>query len=571
MDHHYRQAAKAVIAHISAHHRELAPSFQEFIKNVCQHESRDLIARAVLDFARHHHLPGAPEAKRRVMRIGETLPSQKVRARIVDALMKKADGDPEAALEILNVPGRTGMGEDADMSALASYLHHLDTKRNGKSVGDSPLDFEGHSPSFDGTFAPHFMGDSPCNFMGDSPLISSDEAASKNPQFPAARNTADQGMSEGEKTHGPLVSPPLASVSDPILTASSPQESQRPATPAIRAEDAPSASKTLPASPARKHRKRASDMTAEEIAHVRLAMLASQARSKPLNIEIMVRLEKTSAYRKFWNPSPDSKGKIRSPNSEGERQARAQARRASANALSRLLEALGRDTGAPVPYIAVYELPAKGGSGLHVHIKAHLPDREAVQILIRRLSKFTNTTPEMVQNFQRLADSNHLPFDVRGEESFVRNPDARFASEKRSWQSAAYLCKSAAQDIEATIAGRSTSLGAIRPEVDERKHLRHMQDIRAYQQQNADISITKRVRFSRCLGWAALAVDGFTPDKAGDAGWLLKSERNRRDGIHRRALPAYSSRAPSFLPREPENSPKSAISAIITLEREEHL
>lgn len=255
--------------------------------------------------------------------------------------------------------------------------------------------------------------------------------------------------------------------------------------------------------------------------------------------------------------------------------------------MSRLLEALGRDTGAPVPYIAVYELPAKGGSGLHVHIKAHLKDRETAQILIRRLSKLTNTTPEMIQSFQRLAESNHLPFDVRGEESFVRNPDAPFASEKRSWQSAAYLCKSAAQDIEITIAGRSTSLGAIRPPTDERKHLRHMQDIRAYQQQNADISITKRVRFSRCLGWAALAVDGFTPDKAGDAGWLLKSERNRRDtapsflsliakGYTTDEATAIREASPGFVPRKainrrprtPETSQKTADYGIISLESE---
>ncbi|EHH67467.1 hypothetical protein [Gluconobacter morbifer] len=566
MDHQI--AAARVIRHIKNTRKDLLPNLIAFRDEVLQHESRDLIAQAVLDFARHHHLPNVPEAKRPVMRIGEPLPSQKVRARIMAALTEKADGNLEAALEILNIPSPTGIGEDADMSALMSYLHCLDAKRDGKLEGDSP--------SFGGTFAPHLEGDLPLNLEEDSPLDTADNAALKNPQFPAARNTADQSKSEGGKTHGPLVSLPLHTVSHPetlpLNAVQKPQEIQRPAISAVRVTDAPSAPKTLPASPARKHRKRAStDMTAEEIAHVRLAMLASQARSKPLNVEIMVRLEKTASYRKLWNPSPDAKGKIRSPNSASERQARAQARRAAADALSRLLDNLGRDTGASIPYIAVFELPAKGGSGLHVHIKAHLPDREAVQILIRRLSKFTNTTPEMVQNFQHLADSNHLPFDVRGEESFVRNPDAPFASEKRSWQSAAYLCKSAAQDVEVTIAGQAATLGTIRPEADERKHLRHMQDIRAYQQQNADMSIAKRVRFSRCLGWAALAADGFTPEKAGDAGWLSKSERNRRDGIHRRALPAYSPRAPSFLPPEPENSPKSAVSAIITLEREDHL
>jgi len=348
---------------------------------------------------------------------------------------------------------------------------------------------------------------------------------------------------------GPLPSPepkePYPHPTEKRRTASTPAPSLRSGSGTLNAISQP-------------HRRRdSSDVTAHEIAHVRLAERASRDRSTALNVAIMVRLEETKAYRTLWNPKKDGRGKTRSPNSNAEREARRKARKAASKAFFEAIQNLSRKIG-PVPYIAIHELPAHGGSGLHVHALIHMPDRSAVRMLVQRLATLTQTSPETLKLWQddpkaltETIKSHHMPFDVRGEASFLREPQTPFMCEERVLSALSYFLKSAPDHIPATIDGRSVTLGNIRPEQDEKKHLRHRQPIRAYQRQQdmAEMNIGHRLRFSRDLQCPSLTAAGYTSDRADDAGWMHREERVRRlaktrpDAVMR--LPRY---APHFLP-----------------------
>jgi len=380
------------------------------------------------------------------------------------------------------------------------------------------------------------------------------------PQSLNGRNLVGSVPKTAPKPHRPLQGVPhhtaISPSPEPKEPYPHPTEKRRAAStpaPSLR-----SGSGTLDAISQPHRRRDSSDVTAHEIAHVRLAERASRDRSTALNVAIMVRLEETKAYRTLWNPEKDGRGKTRSPNNNAEREARRKARKATSKAFFEAIQNLSRKIG-PVPYIAIHELPAHGGSGLHIHALMHMPDRAAVRMLIQRLATLTQTSPETLKLWQddpkaltERIQSRHMPFDVRGEASFLREPQTPFMCEERVLAALSYFLKSAPDHIPATIDGRSVTLGDIRPERDEKKHLRHRQPIRAYQRQQdmAEMNIGQRLRFSRDLQGPSLTAAGYTSDRADDAGWMHREERVRRLAKISPAavmrLPRYT---PHFLPR----------------------
>ena len=277
-------------------------------------------------------------------------------------------------------------------------------------------------------------------------------------------------------------------------------------------------------------RRKTSDLTAHDVAHVQLAMMGAEQKGKPLNAAILVRLDLSTEYRKHWDGSAQ-----REPRTKAEHAARDQARKASAKALAHTLNNLARPLGSPLSFIQVLECPQAGGAGIHAHILCHLPNQAAAEIVLRAVSRLFDGGEQLLADYRQdpgeldKAISTHkLPFDLRGEMSFIRHPDSRFMSSDRRWGTAAYFCKSAAQSVCATIGGQRSTLAQIRPEKDEDGHLIASQDLRAYQPQVPQMGITRRLRFSRDLDWKSLEAQGLTLHDAKDAGWLSKAERGRR-------------------------------------------
>lgn len=277
-------------------------------------------------------------------------------------------------------------------------------------------------------------------------------------------------------------------------------------------------------------RRKTSDLTAHDVAHVQLAMMGAEQKGKPLNAAILVRLDLSSAYREHWDGSAQ-----REPRTKAEHAARDQARKASAKALARTLNNLARPLGSPLSFIKVLECPLAGGAGIHAHILCHLPNQDAAEIVLRAVSRLFDGGEQLLADYRQdpgkldKAISTHkLPFDLRGEASFIRHPDSRFMSSDRRWGTAAYFCKSAAQNVCATIGGQRSTLAQIRPEKDEDGHQKAFQDIRSYQPQVPQMGITRRLRFSRDLDWKSLEAQGMTLHDGEDAGWLSKAERGRR-------------------------------------------
>lgn len=273
-----------------------------------------------------------------------------------------------------------------------------------------------------------------------------------------------------------------------------------------------------------------SDLTAHDVAHIQLAMMAAEQNGKPLNAALLVRLDLSTAYREHWNGSAQ-----REPRTKAERAARDRARKAATDKLARTLNNLARPLGSPLSFIQVLECPLAGGAGIHSHILCHLPNQAAAEIVLRAVSRLFDGGKQLFADYRQdpgkldKAISTHkLPFDLCGEKSFIRHPSSRFMSSDRRWGTAAYFCKSAAQDVRVTIGGQQLTLAQIRPEKDEDGHQRAFQDLRAYQPQVSDMSITRRLRFSQDLGWESLKAQGLSLHDAEDAGWLSKAERGRR-------------------------------------------
>jgi len=282
-------------------------------------------------------------------------------------------------------------------------------------------------------------------------------------------------------------------------------------------------------------RRKTSDLTAHDVAHIQLAMRAAEQKGRPLNAAILVRLDLSTAYREHWDGSAQ-----REPRTNAEHAARERAREAATDKLARTLNNFRRPLGAPLSFIQVLECPQAGGAGLHAHILCHLPNQAAAEIILRAVSRLFDGGEQLLADYRQdpgkldNAISTHkLPFDLRGEASFIRHPESRFMSSSRRWGTAAYFCKSAAQDISVTIGGQQLTLAQIRPEKDEDGHLRALQNIRSYQPQVPQMGITRRLRFSRDLDWKSLEAQGLTLHDAEDAGWLSKTERGRRKGLAR--------------------------------------
>ncbi|MCP1247581.1 hypothetical protein [Gluconobacter oxydans] len=277
-------------------------------------------------------------------------------------------------------------------------------------------------------------------------------------------------------------------------------------------------------------RRETSDLTAHDVAHIQLAMMAAEQNGKPLNAALLVRLDLSTAYREHWNGSAQ-----REPRTKAERAARDRARKAATDKLARTLNNLARPLGSPLSFIQVLECPLAGGAGIHSHILCHLPNQAAAEVVLRAVSRLFDGGKQLFADYRQnpgkldKAISTHkLPFDLCGEKSFIRHPSSRFMSSDRRWGTAAYFCKSAAQDVRVTIGGQQLTLAQIRPEKDEDGHQRAFQDLRAYQPQVSDMSITRRLRFSQDLGWESLKAQGLSLHDAEDAGWLSKAERGRR-------------------------------------------
>ena len=277
-------------------------------------------------------------------------------------------------------------------------------------------------------------------------------------------------------------------------------------------------------------RRETSDLTAHDVAHVQLAMRAAEQKGKPLNAALLVRLDLSTAYREHWDGSSQ-----REPRTKAERAARDQARQAAADKLARTLNNLARPLGSPLSFIQVFECPMAGGAGFHAHILCHLPNQAAAEIVLSAVSRLFDGGEQLLDDYRqdpgkldKAISSHKLPFDVRGEASFIRHPDSRFMSSDRRWGTAAYFCKSAAQDVRVTFQGQQLTLAQIRPEKDENGHLRAFQDLRSYQPQVPQMGITRRLRVSRDLDWTKLKAQGLSLHDAEDAGWLSKAERQRR-------------------------------------------
>ncbi|WP_215767134.1 hypothetical protein [Gluconobacter cerinus] len=301
-------------------------------------------------------------------------------------------------------------------------------------------------------------------------------------------------------------------------------ELERPA-PAIEV----SFERTTSLTPSHKRRE-TSDLTAQDIAHIQVAMMAAEQNGKPLNAAILVRLDQSTTYREHWNGSAQ-----REPRTQVEHAARDRARKVATEKLARTLNNLAQSLGSPLSFIQVLECPLAGGAGIHAHILCHLPNQAAAEIVLRAVSRLFDGGEKLLADYRQDPDklnkaisAHKLPFDVRGEASFIRHPDSRFMSLERRWGTAAYFCKSAAQDVRVTIGGQHLTLAQIRPEKDEDGHLRAFQDIRSYQPQVPKMGITRRLRFSKDLSWGNLKAQGLSLHDAEDAGWLSKAERGRR-------------------------------------------
>lgn len=283
-------------------------------------------------------------------------------------------------------------------------------------------------------------------------------------------------------------------------------------------------------------RRKTSDLTALDVAHIQLAMMAAEQKRKPLNASLLVRLDQSTTYREHWDGSAQ-----REPRSKAEHASRNRARKAATGKLARTLNNLARSLGAPLSFIQVLECPMAGGAGLHAHILCHLPNRAAAEIVLRAVSRLFDGGEQLLADYRqdpgkldKAISAHKLPFDLRGEASFIRHPDSRFMSSDRRWGTAAYFCKSAAQDVSVTIQGQQLTLEKIRPEKDEEGHRKAFQDIRAFEPQVADMGITQRLRFSRDLDWESLKAQGLSLHDAENAGWLSKSERQRRKRLIKR-------------------------------------
>jgi len=246
----------------------------------------------------------------------------------------------------------------------------------------------------------------------------------------------------------------------------------------------------------------------------------------------MIRLDMTKSYKSRWDAP---KGK--NPRTDEEKAARLLACREASKKLSQAISNLSRSLENGLSYIMKLERPAAGGAGLHAHILCHLPDANAANLILKAIAGLFHDGKGLLQKLkddpehhERLIAANRLPFDVQGVSSFISNPDAELMGEQRAWNAAAYICKSADPGIEITMDGKYCRLRDVTPQQDLPSGMRHLQPIRAYQEQSLiDVGIKKHLRFSEDLEWRALRSYGFTiDDKAEDAGWLHKAERHRR-------------------------------------------
>ncbi|AOX20717.1 hypothetical protein [Kozakia baliensis] len=277
------------------------------------------------------------------------------------------------------------------------------------------------------------------------------------------------------------------------------------------------------------HKRSSSCLDAGEIAHVRLAMLAASARSKPLNGAIMIRLDMSKAYKSIAQNGGEPKNK-------SEREARARACRAAAKKLSETIANLRRPLNSSLTHIMKLERPAAGGAGLHAHILCHFHDAKAAEITLNAIAGMFENGKTLLKEWridreahEKLVKSHKLPFDVQGATSFITSPDGKLMGISQAWCAASYICKSADPRIPITFNGNSCSLADILPEKDVAHEMRHLQPIRAFQEQSLiEVGIKKHIRFSHDLEWKGIAEAGLSLADADDAGWMHKGERQRR-------------------------------------------
>lgn len=269
----------------------------------------------------------------------------------------------------------------------------------------------------------------------------------------------------------------------------------------------------------RSHQKRHHhSFDALDIAHIRQAVLFSLSSDHPLNVCLTLRFDLTKPYQ---NAILSGKRRVC-------------ARQKAVNSFTKAYQNLPRTLGYSPSYLSVFECPENGGIGLHTHTMCHIKCENDAPLLIRALC---GLFPEPVKLFYKQQDKrslkelrshNKLPLDILGTGSFVDNHKSHLMKAHQIWNTAAYLCKSADETLSITFNGQPTTLGAIRPDHNYKGQEQYSQDIHAYQAQVKDMSITNRLRFSKDLQWSSLIRHGFNPDNADNAGWLSRSERQRR-------------------------------------------